>query len=546
MIMKISVLSAILTLISLLPTYAQQNATDSVTVTFHLTTPESVTENKVFWAGSLNSWDPGDEGDGFSAKDYSKALTLKEGYWTLRITAPENQEASYKYTRGSIYSVEEKADFTYLEPRTVTFDKNKTVYDTVAAWHDRPPESLAEQWPKVPLKKVEKTVTYKGKVMDGFGTLLYDKAMGARYFDVQNFHTGTTGISAEMPTHVDYFLKVSDAPDNTIYVMAGKLSESEPWNLYLDQNNDNSIDSEEIIFTIDSDTVRYSWSGDILIQKMIEGEPVTDTVNIKINHAPDVPPGYRSSATPGAPDLTYQLPFKQRVGTLNGNRFFLNTQPELTFWEYYWLVVDRDRNGSLEIGSGSNEAVEVDKAQMHATQTYYIHPKIKLGEHAWEVVDIDRNGDWIRFRPSLVEVDRKPMKVGKPGPTWSAETLEGNPISSESFKGSYVLLDFWGSWCGPCIEEIPLLKRAYRRFQSENFEMVGFAYESRSSLQRLLDKIDLPWPQVLDDTGSYSSKFLVSGYPTHYLIGPDGTLLEKGYSLRGEKLIDTLEKYLGK
>jgi len=546
MTMKISVLSTILTLFSLLSAYAQQTATDSVTVTFHVTTPESVMESKLFWAGSLNSWDPGDEGEGFSPKDHSKALISKDGFWTLLITAPKNQEASYKYTRGSIYSVEERADFTYREPRSVAFDKNKTVYDTVAAWHDRPPQSLAEQWPKVPLETVEKTITYNSKEINGFGTLLYDKTMGARLFDIHTFHTETGGISSEMPIHVDYFLKISDAPHNTIYVMAGKLSESEPWNLYLDQNNNNHIDSEELIFTISSDTAKYSWQGDIRIQKMRDGRPVNKTVDIKINHATDLPPGHRSSARPDAPDLTYQLPFRKRMGKLQGKAFFLLSQLEVTFADYFWLIVDRDRNDSLEIGSGSNEAVETRFSQMRSTQTYYIHPKVKLGENTWEVVDVDPDGEWIRFRPSLAEIDRQPLVEGSSVLAWNATTLEGEPIGSESLEGSYVLLDFWGSWCGPCIEALPLLKETYKRFKSENFEMVGFAYENKASLQRALKKFELPWPQVLDDKGSYSSKFLVRGYPTYYLIGPNGTLLEKGNSLRGEKLIETLEKYLDK
>lgn len=259
MIMKISVLSAFLTLISALAVYPQQISSDSVTVTFHLTTLESVAESKLFWAGSLNSWDPGDRGRGMSPKDHSKPLTSKDGSWTLQLTAPKNEKALYKYTRGSIYSVEENADFTYKEPRTVTFDKNKTIHDTVAAWHDRPPESLSEQWPNVPLEPVNKTITYNGEAIDGFGTLLYDKSMGARFFDVHTFQTETGGISAEMSTHVNYFLKISDAPDNTIFVMAGKLSETEPWNVYLDQNNNNSIDSEELIFTIHSDPKNERW-----------------------------------------------------------------------------------------------------------------------------------------------------------------------------------------------------------------------------------------------------------------------------------------------
>lgn len=107
-----------------------------------------------------------------------------------------------------------------------------------------------------------------------------------------------------------------------------------------------------------------------------------------------------------------------------------------------------------------------------------------------------------------------------------------------------MLLDFWGSWCGPCIEEMPLLKKAYHQFKEHNFEMFGFAYQSQESLDKALEKYQLPWPQIADEKREYSSKFLVRGYPTYYLIGPSGNVLEMGNDLRGHTLIPTLEQYL--
>lgn len=134
--------------------------------------------------------------------------------------------------------------------------------------------------------------------------------------------------------------------------------------------------------------------------------------------------------------------------------------------------------------------------------------------------------------------------IGKPTPDWQAVTLKNNKISSESLKGKYVLLNFWGSWCGPCIQEIPLLKKLYVRYQDQNFEIIGFAYESQQSLSKAIKKYQLSWPQVLDDESNYSSMFLVRGYPTHYLVGPKGNVIEMGSDLKDENLISTLEKYL--
>ncbi len=88
---------------------------------------------------------------------------------------------SYKYTRGSIFSVEERADYTYCPVRTVRFHNAKVVRDTVAAWHDRPLVSLADQWPTVNLRPSEINLVRRGATQDSSGTLLYDEAIGSKF-----------------------------------------------------------------------------------------------------------------------------------------------------------------------------------------------------------------------------------------------------------------------------------------------------------------------------------------------------------------------------
>lgn len=181
---------------------------------------------------------------------------------------------------------------------------------------------------------------------------------------------------------------------------------------------------------------------------------------------------------------------------------------------------------------------------MYRKQKFYLFSSFELDGRFWQVADIDPHGRWIRLRPAPAAEKQQPITKGEAGPQWQGISFRGDTLGTEKLKGTYVLLDFWGSWCGPCIEAMPLLKKAYHRFRHQNFEIIGFAYESEESLDQALKEYRLPWPQVLDEAGNYSSLFRVRGYPSYFLIGPDGTVLEMDRSLKGDQLIPTLEKYL--
>jgi peroxiredoxin len=543
--MKILVLLGFLITVNISSILAQQTQSDSVTVTFEVVVPESTSDDAtIFWAGSLNRWDPGDEGRGFGAKDFAKPATLQNRIRTLKLTAPKNSEETYKYTRGSTYSVEEQSDYTYKQQRSVVFDQNKTVRDTVEAWHDIPPAELQENWPKISLKKIDAKISYDGIQVEGMATILYDEVTGSRIYDFDKLNTKVREIPDNFFDAVHYYQRISDTADDLQLVSAAQTRPEGPWHVFVDQNDDKIINKSEKIFSISDKNEKHEWEGFVQYRKTIDNKTVIDSVKFTIRHATDLPAGYRSTAYSGAPQLTYQLPYKHRKGIYEGHEFFVTTPFQVTFRDFHQLTIDQNQNDTLEIGSGSNEVYAMDTGKMHRQQKYYLFPSFQLGDQFWEVANIDPRGDWIRLRPAKKYERRNEITVGKHAPEWEANTFDGGAISATSLQGKYVLLDFWGSWCGPCIEEIPLLKKAYHRFKSQNFEIVGFAYENRTSLDKALKKYRLPWPQVLDEKGTFSSKFLVRGYPTHYLIGPDGNILEMDKSLNEEKLIPTLEKYL--
>ena len=128
-------------------------------------------------------------------------------------------------------------------------------------------------------------------------------------------------------------------------------------------------------------------------------------------------------------------------------------------------------------------------------------------------------------------------RVGYKAPLFEGEDLTTNSnISLEIFKGKYVLLDIWGDWCKPCIEELPHLKELYAITDRAKFEIIGIAgHSSSEGIKKLVEEHELTWAQILsDDTNKIVESYGVEGYPTAILLDTEGIIIAK--NLRGDEL----------
>jgi peroxiredoxin len=156
-----------------------------------------------------------------------------------------------------------------------------------------------------------------------------------------------------------------------------------------------------------------------------------------------------------------------------------------------------------------------------------------------------------RFRDSAnlrqkVQGDLKRLdKVGKLAPSFATQDINGRTVRLDAFRGKYVLLDFWATWCAPCIGELPRLQAAYRAYHDAGFEIIGVSLdESKTAVADFVKARSIPWPQIHNASGSADlvDGFGVGSIPATYLIDPDGTITR--LDLRGKALDEMLGRVL--
>lgn len=111
------------------------------------------------------------------------------------------------------------------------------------------------------------------------------------------------------------------------------------------------------------------------------------------------------------------------------------------------------------------------------------------------------------------------------------------PISSLDYKGKYLFVDFWGTWCKPCVQEIPELQRIYEGVDKQRIEFVSIAggNQAPGQLTKFLKKRPLAWPQIIsDDKNKLIETYKITSFPTNVLVGPDGRVVAR--NLHGEVL----------
>ena len=120
----------------------------------------------------------------------------------------------------------------------------------------------------------------------------------------------------------------------------------------------------------------------------------------------------------------------------------------------------------------------------------------------------------------------------------------GQPIDWDSYRGKVVLIDFWATWCGPCLAEIPNIKKIHREIDRELFDVVAINLDSEDgALADFLKDNPLPWTNVIgEDAEKIADSYGIATYPTMMVVGADGKILAVGHRVAALK--STIKKAL--
>lgn len=145
----------------------------------------------------------------------------------------------------------------------------------------------------------------------------------------------------------------------------------------------------------------------------------------------------------------------------------------------------------------------------------------------------------------------KATALGRVPPDFTKKDMNGQPFTLSSLRGKYVLVDFWGSWCGPCRSSHPHMKALYAKYKSKGLEIVGVADEKSSDMgmneknwKKAIQTDGIPWVHVMNNYGKETNDLVqtygVSGFPTKFLLDKEGKILFKlvGAGEEGDKELD--------
>lgn len=235
---------------------------------------------------------------------------------------------------------------------------------------------------------------------------------------------------------------------------------------------------------------------------------------------------------------------------------------------YQSMLVDEQTTGDFRSprkapGEGVRLLLDINANGKFERQgeSFDTHEPFNIGGVTYEITDMAPDGSSFRIvisSKSVVEIPAPPApadpQIGKPIAAFEATQMDGKTVKFPSdYKGKLVLIDFWATWCHPCMMEVPTVVKAYEAFHDKGFEILGVTLDSENSVEKInsvAQRNHMTWPQVYDG-GGWNSRvpqlYSIRSIPQAFLVdGDTGEILATGGTLRGDTLISTIQSALAK
>ncbi len=133
------------------------------------------------------------------------------------------------------------------------------------------------------------------------------------------------------------------------------------------------------------------------------------------------------------------------------------------------------------------------------------------------------------------------LAEGNRAPAFTIETLDDEIVALSDLRGRVVLLNFWGTWCGPCRREMPEFEKAHEEWNAQGFEILAIAYnDTEEAMAAFRDEFDLSFPLALDDSGAINEAYGIQSRPSSYLLDRDGLILARHFGIMTESQLSEL------
>jgi peroxiredoxin len=207
-----------------------------------------------------------------------------------------------------------------------------------------------------------------------------------------------------------------------------------------------------------------------------------------------------------------------------------------------YLGMDSDGDGKIDTSFVSPESA-------YAKNESVI---FRVGEHYLSTKSLDsEKGVFVLREHPASDYKRIELRIGAEIPNFDFTDFEGKARKLSEFRGKYLLIEFWGTWCGPCVAEVPNYKKAYEKYQPRGFEILGMDEDKElDQVKKFISEQGITWTNAT--TASIKElieqRFRITAFPTTILLDPKGKIISLGRKdqlpLRGEELLNTLENLM--